>query len=101
MRTIIFGLAGMFLAGTAVAQESTPTCFGLNREQCRLAPGCQWTDFALTRMPDGSRVCISKCYTEPVYRITKVKDGVLVLRRLRGWPDDMWRVPEFPRELIP
>src|SRR5262249_10768865 len=52
-------------------------------------------------MPDGSRVCISKCYTEPVYRITKVKDGVWVLTRLRGWPDDIWRVPDFPRELIP
>jgi len=38
MRAIIFGLAGMFLAGTAVAQESPPTCFGLSREQCRLAP---------------------------------------------------------------
>jgi hypothetical protein len=69
MRAITLALAGMFLANTALAQESPPTCHGLDREQCRLAPGCEWV-LALM-LPPGwpGRVCIPMCRREDVLRV--------------------------------
>jgi hypothetical protein len=88
MHAIILALAVMFLAGTALAQESPPTCHGLNFEQCKLAPGCTWNE-VLMRPPGWERrVCVPMCVKEPVYRITKVKEGVRELRpvtRRGGW----------------
>jgi hypothetical protein len=90
MRSIIFALAGMFLASTALAQESAPsTCRGLSREQCNLAPGCAWTDHFLIRLPDRTHTCISLCLREPSSGWIKDPDGP-------GWTEQI-----IPRGLIP
>jgi hypothetical protein len=84
-----FALAGMFLAGTALGQESPPTCHGLNYGQCKQAPGCEWVE-ALMRLPGWEhRACIPMCVREGVYGITKNPNG------------PGWFLKRPPRWLIP
>jgi len=82
---IIFALGGILLAGTAVAQESPPTCHGLDFEQCHLARGCTW-DEVLMQSPGWEwRVCIPMCVKEPVIRVIKREGtGWLIRRTPRG-----------------
>jgi hypothetical protein len=99
MRAIIFALGGILLAGTAVAQESPPTCHGLNFQQCKLGPGCRWMEVLMKPPGWERRVCVPMCVKEPVFRITKGKDGGWVLRPVTRREGLEWLL--IPRGLIP